>query len=76
MEKHQTIKLTFEFPLMEYVFLKMACVKQGVSMKDFVTSAVMKSIEEYEALLDGQSYQAVSQEERENSSHLNNFKEN
>lgn len=67
MQKHQNKKLTFEFPAEEYVFLKMTCAKQGVSMKDFVTKAVIKSIEEYEAYLDSQSYQALTQEERDNS---------
>lgn len=66
MEKHQNKKLTFEFPAEEYVFLKMTCAKQGVSMKDFVTNAVIKSIDEYEAHLDSLSYQALTQEERDN----------
>ena len=46
MQKHQNKKLTFEFPAEEYVFLKMTCAKQGVSMKDFITNAVIKSIDE------------------------------
>jgi hypothetical protein len=66
MEKQQTKKLTFEFPVKEYVFLKMACAKQGVSMKDFVTNAVIKSIDEYEDHLDSLSYQALTPEERDN----------
>lgn len=66
MQKHPQKKLTFEFPAEEYVFLKMACAKQGVSMKDFVTRAVVKSIDEYEAHLDSLALQEVSQEDREN----------
>jgi uncharacterized protein (DUF1778 family) len=65
MQKHQNKKLTFEFPAEEYIFLKMACAKQGVSMKDFVTKAIIKSIDEYEAHLDSTSYQALTQEERD-----------
>jgi hypothetical protein len=45
-------KVTFDFPADEYVYLKMACAKQGVSMKDFLTRAVIKSIEAYEDELD------------------------
>lgn len=66
MEKHQNKKLTFEFPAEEYIFLKMTCAKLGVSMKDFVTNAIIKSIDEYEAHLDSMSYQALTHEERDN----------
>ncbi len=52
MQKQQYKKLTFEFPAEEYVYLKMACAKQGVSMKDFLTKAVIRTIEEYEDELD------------------------
>lgn len=47
MEK-QYKKLSVDFPVEEYTYLKMACVKQGVSLKDFVTKAIIKSVEEYE----------------------------
>ena len=66
MQNHQNKKLTFEFTAEEYVFLKMTCAKQGVFMKDFVTNAIVKSIEEYEAHLDCLSYQELTQEERDN----------
>ena len=66
MEKHQYKKLTFEFPVEEYTYLKMACVKQGISMKEFVTSAIIKSIDEYEDYLDGLSLKEFTQEERDN----------
>ncbi len=59
-------KLTFEFPAEEYIFLKMTCAKQGISMKDFVTNAITKSIDEYETHFDSLSYQALTQEERDN----------
>lgn len=52
MQKQQYKKLTLDFPANEYVYLKMACAKQGVSIKDFVTKAVIKTIEEYEDELD------------------------
>ena len=66
MQKHQYKKLTFEFPAEEYIYLKLACAKQGVTMKDFVTSAVMKSIEEYEDELDKIALSEVTDEDREN----------
>ena len=66
MQKQTHKKLTFEFPSDEFVFLKMACAKQGVSMKDFVTSAIIKSIDEYESHLDSLSLQEITQEDREN----------
>lgn len=52
MQKQEYRKVTFDFPANEYVYLKMACAKQGVSMKDFLTRSVIKSIEEYEDELD------------------------
>lgn len=66
MQKHLQKKLTFEFPAEEYVFLKMACAKQGVSMKDFVTRAVIKSIDEYEAYLDSLSLEEITQKDLDN----------
>lgn len=59
-------RLSVEFPAEEYVFLKMACTKQGVSLKDFVTNAVMKSIDEYEAELDSLSLKELNEEEIKN----------
>ncbi len=41
-------RLSVEFPAEEYVYLKMACAKKGVSLKDFVTQAVIVSIDDYE----------------------------
>ena len=66
MQKHQNKKLTFEFPSEEYVFLKMACAKQGVSMKHFVTNAILKSIDEYEAYLDSLALKEITEEDRKN----------
>lgn len=51
MDKQQ-YRITFDFPADEYVYLKMACAKQGISMKDFLTRSVIKSIDEYENELD------------------------
>lgn len=64
MDKHQYKKVTFDFPAEEYVYLKMACAKQGVSMKDFLTRSVIRSIEEYEDELDVKALQK-SREEKE-----------
>lgn len=66
MEKQQNKKITFEFPAEEYVFLKMACAKQGVSMKHFVTNAILKSIEEYETYLDSLALREITDEDRKN----------
>lgn len=52
MHKQNYKKVTFDFPAEEYVYLKMACAKQGVSMKHFLTKAAIKSIEEFEDELD------------------------
>ncbi len=52
MHKENYKKITFDFPAEEFVYLKMACAKKGVSMKDFLTKAAIKSIEEYEDELD------------------------
>lgn len=49
MEK-QYKRLSIEFPAEEYVYLKMVCAKQGISVKEFVTKSVMKSIEEWDKL--------------------------
>jgi len=45
-------KLSVDFPEDEYDYLKMACAKQRVSLKEFVTKAVIHSIEDYEDELD------------------------
>lgn len=66
MQKQQYKKLTFEFPIDEYVYLKMACAKQGVSMKEFLTSSVIKSIDEYEAQLDSLYLKETTQEDLDN----------
>lgn len=62
MEKQQYKKVTFEFPAEEYVYLKMACAKQGVSMKDFLTKAVIKTVEEYEDELDLIAFKRAKEE--------------
>ena len=62
MDKHYK-RLSVEFPAEEYIYLKMACAKQGVSMKDFVTKAVIMYIEEYENKLDAIALQEALTEE-------------
>lgn len=59
-------RLSVDFPEEEYIFLKMACAKQGVSIKDFVSNAVIKSIDEYEAHLDTIALKEVTEEDRKN----------
>lgn len=59
-------KLSVEFPAEEYVYLKMTCAKKGISLKDFVNQAVIRSIEEYEDELDIKILEKVTKEERKN----------
>lgn len=66
MEKEKYKKITFEFPIEEYVYLKMACAKQGVKMKDFLTNAVIRSVEDYEDELDRASLEAARKDISEN----------
>ncbi|CAF23713.1 plasmid partition protein ParG [Candidatus Protochlamydia amoebophila] len=65
MEK-QYKKLSVDFPIEEYSYLKMACVKKGVSVKDFVTQAVIMSIEDYEDELDDSSLGKARKEVADN----------
>lgn len=58
MEK-QYKKLSIEFPVEEYIYLKMACANKGVSIKDFVTQAVIIYIQEYEDQLDREAIEAA-----------------
>jgi len=55
-------KVTFEFPVEEYIYLKMACAKQGVSMKDFITRATIRSVEDYEDEMDRASIEAAKKD--------------
>ena len=56
-------RLSIEFPAEEYTYLKLACAKQGISIKDFVTQAVVKTIEEYEEELDVLAFKEAYTEE-------------
>lgn len=66
MDKQHYKKVTFDFPAEEYVFLKMSCAKQGVSMKEFLTRSVIKSIEDYEDELDLKAIEQITDEDRKN----------
>ena len=66
MNKQQYKKLSVEFSAEEYVYLKMACAKKGVSIKEFVNQAVIRSIEAYEDELDVKALEQVTEEERKN----------
>ena len=52
MQQQEHKKLSVDFPIQEYMYLKMACAKQHVSIKQFVTQAVIARIEQYEEELD------------------------
>jgi hypothetical protein len=41
-------RLSVEFPAEEYIYLKMACAREGVSLKDFVVTALTMYIADYE----------------------------
>lgn len=56
-------RLSVDFPAEEYIYLKMTCVKQGISIKDFVNQAVIRSIEEYEDEMDLKALKQMSEEE-------------
>lgn len=43
-----TVRLNFEFPREHYPYLKMLCAKKGMSLKDYASELLIKSIEEYE----------------------------
>lgn len=64
MNKQHYKKLSVEFPAEEYVYLKMACAKKGMSLKEFVSQAVIRSIEEYEDELDLKTLEEITPEER------------
>ena len=44
----------------------MACAKKGVSIKEFVNQAVIRSIEEYEDELDLKALMQITEEDRKN----------
>lgn len=41
-------RLSFDFPEEEHKYLKMCCAKLGVSIKDFVTQAIIDRVDEKE----------------------------
>ena len=69
-------RLSIEFPTDEYIHLKMACAKKGVSLKDFVTDAVIVHIEEFENELAVAAMQeALTEENLNNAISLDQLKE-
>lgn len=66
MDKQRYKKLSVEFPAEEYVYLKLACAKKGVSLKEFVNQAVIRSIEEYEDELDLKTLEKLTEEDIKN----------
>ena len=67
MDKQKYRKLSIDFPKEEYVYLKLACTKKNMSIRDFVTQSVMKTIEEYEDELDILALEKITDEDRKNS---------
>ena len=64
MPRQHTKKLTIDFPAEAYFYLKMACVKQETTIKKFVTSSVIKSIEDSEDELLGKKARKTLKEIR------------
>lgn len=62
----QTKKLTVDFPADEFVYLKMACARQDISIKDFVTRAVIRGIEDYEDEMDKYTLEEARKDIAEN----------
>jgi hypothetical protein len=46
--EHTYKKVTFDFPEEEFMYLKMSCARQGVSLKEFLTKSTIESVENYE----------------------------
>lgn len=43
-----THRLNIDFPADEFVYLKMLCAKEKISIKDFIVPLVIQAIEDYE----------------------------
>lgn len=48
MEKEKNVRLSVEIPEEEHKYLKMCCLKLGVSIKDFVTKSVIERVDLWE----------------------------
>ena len=62
MHEEKFKKLSIDFPVEEYLYLKLACAKKGVSIKDFVTKAIIRSVEDYEDEMDSASLGSARKE--------------
>lgn len=60
-------RISVDFPADEYMYLKIACARKGVSLKQFVTSAVIRDIEKYEDELDARSLDQITEEDMQKS---------
>ena len=47
----ETVRINFEFPREEYPYLKLACAKLGVSLREFATKQLLEAVEEHEDLM-------------------------
>lgn len=59
-------RLSVDFPAEEYVFLKLSCAKQHLSIKEFVNKAIMRSIDEYEDELDAKMLESITEDDLKN----------
>jgi len=48
MEQEKIVRLSLELPESEHKYLKMCCVKLGISIKEFVLSAAISRLDEQE----------------------------
>lgn len=48
-------KVTIRFPEEEYNYVKMACVKQRITVKEFFTQSALRSLEEFEDMMDAKA---------------------
>lgn len=63
MDKQHYKRVTFDIPVEDYVYLKMICARQEVSMKAFLRNAFINSIEE---ALDIIALEKVTDDDRKN----------
>ena len=62
MSKKESIRLSLEFPIDEHAYLKMMCAKLHVSIKDFVTQAIVRAVEDWEDKFDKESIEQARKE--------------
>lgn len=53
MSDKETVRVNFDFPKSKYPYLKFLCAQKGLSIREFMTTMVLREIEEAEELLLG-----------------------